>query len=70
MLEDRLHPIGLGPDTVDRGDLGAVRQRIDVVADVGIGRWEDDAPFTLDGQKLLLQVQRDRTFQIVGPTNR
>src|SRR6266702_2922466 len=34
-------------------------RKVDVVADVGIGRGEDHRAFPLDRQELLLQMQRD-----------
>ena len=42
-LEDRLHAVGLGADPVDGRDLACRPRAVDVVADVRIGRREDDA---------------------------
>src|SRR5690606_10956188 len=62
-LEDRIQSVRLLPDRVNRRDTRAVRERIDVVADVGIGGREDDAATALiglDGEELLAQTQSDR----------
>jgi hypothetical protein len=42
-------------------------RKVDVVADVGIGRGEDHRAFPLDRQEPLLQMQRDAAVSIVGP---
>src|ERR1700733_11728069 len=58
-LEDRLETIRLRADSVDRGDARAVGECVDVVADVSVRRWEDDAATILvglDGEKSLPQT--------------
>ncbi len=66
-LEDRFDAVGLRAHAVDGGDLGAVGQRVDVVADIGVGRREDHPALALHRHELLLQVQRDRTVLVIGP---
>ena len=70
-LEQGLHPVGLGADAVDRRDLRAVRQCVDVVADTGVGRregvgrWKDDRICTLHRQVLLPQRERNGAGRII-----
>ena len=65
-LEHRLHAIGLGPHAVDGGDPGAVGKRVDVVADVRIGRRENHGIAAFHRQQGLPQRQRDGAGGVVG----
>ena len=65
--ENRLHAIGLGANTIDCGNLRAVRQRVDVVTDIGISRRKDHAALAFDRREFLLEAKRDRAFQVIGP---
>src|SRR5262249_32299843 len=67
-LEERLHAIRLAPNAIDGDDLRPIGQLVDVVADVGICGGEDDASIALARQQLLLEVERDRSLQIVRPS--
>jgi len=66
LLEQRLHPVRLGADAVDGRDLGSVRELVDRVADVGVGRREDHAALALHRQEPAAQHQRDGAARILG----
>src|SRR5437763_11004960 len=67
-LENWLQTVRLGTDAVDCCDLSAIRQHVDVVADICV-RWrKDHTAFAFDRQKRLLQVQRDRAIRICSPS--
>ena len=68
--ENRLDPVRLGSNAVDRGDSGAVRQRVDVVAGVlihRVRRREDGRAGPFHRLENLAQVQRNRPLRVVGP---
>ena len=67
-LEQRLHPIGLGAYAVDRCHLGAIRQRIDVVADACVGRRENHRIGAFHRQQFLPHRQSDGACRFVGAT--
>src|SRR5258708_360733 len=67
-LEDRLHAVCLAADAVDSYDLGTVRKLVDVVANVSVGRWEDNAALAFHRNQLLPQMQSHRTFAVVCPS--
>src|SRR5262249_55967535 len=66
-LENRFDTVGLGAYAVDRDDFGSIRERVDIITNVGVGWRKNDATLPFHGQELLFQMKSDGSVGIIDP---